>query len=148
MASHDALGRRLRDRPHSTGKRVTPQRRDLLWFQRLHEHGPLSSRFLHAFSKSLCRSEKRARDRLTDLFNERETAHAGPYLTRPWQQFETFDARYQELLYDLAPAAEAALREQGTWHEYGASAGDRGVIAPWSRRSPPPLNSQPLAIRM
>jgi hypothetical protein len=130
MQTHDKLGRRHRERPLSTGKRVTVQARDLLWFRKLHEHGPLSSRFLYAFSQDLCRSEKRARDRLTDLFNEGETPHGGPYLTRPWQQFETLDARYQDLVYDRAPAAEAALREQETWHEFGASAG-----GPWRHRA-------------
>ena len=116
--SHDAIGRRKRDRPVSTGKRVTPQARDLLWLQKIHRHGPLSSTYLHAFSKHLRRNEKRARDRLTDLFNEDCTPHGGPYLIRPWQQFQTYDARYQDLIYDLTPAAEAALKDHGLWSEY------------------------------
>ena len=127
--THDAIHRRRRDRPQSTDKRVTPQPRDLLWFQKLHEHGPLSSTYLHAFSKHLARNEKRSRDRLTDLFNESRTPHGGAYLTRPWQQFQTFDARYQDLVYDLAAPAEAALGEHGLWHEDGASAG-----GPWRHR--------------
>ncbi len=127
--THDLLGRRRRDRPESTGKRVTPQSRDLVWFQKLREHGPLSSSYLHAFSQHLARSEKRARDRLTDLFNERNTPHGGAYLSRPWQQFQTLDARYQELTYDLAPPAVQALQEHGLWHEHGASAG-----GPWRHR--------------
>lgn len=128
-ASHDALYRRRRDRPQSTDKRVTPQPRDLLWFQKLHEHGPLSSTYLHAFSKHLAKNEKRSRDRLTDLFNESRTPHGGAYLSRPWQQFQTFDARYQDLVYDLAPPAEAALNEHSLWHECGASVG-----GPWRHR--------------
>ncbi len=116
--NHDAIGRRKRDRPVSTGKRVTPQVRDLLWFQKIHRHGPLSSTYLHAFSKHLRRNEKRARDRLTDLFNEDHTPHGGPYLSRPWQQFQTYDARYQYLIYDLTPAAEAALKDHGMWSGY------------------------------
>jgi hypothetical protein len=115
----DTLGRRPRDRRISTGKRVTPQERDLIWFQKLHEHGPLSSSYLHAFTKHLRSSEKRARDRLTDLFNESNTPHKGAYLERPWQQFQTYDARYQELVYDLAPAGEKALKQAGLWHTYG-----------------------------
>ena len=130
MSTHDTLGRRHRERPQSTGKRVTAQPRDLLWFQKLQEHGPLSSRFLHAFSHHLCRNEKRARDRLTDLFNETETPHGGLYLTRPWQQFETLDARYQELVYDLGPAAQTALDELGTCYGNHASAG-----GPWRHRA-------------
>jgi Replication-relaxation len=127
--THDAINRRRRDRPLSTGKRVTPQPRDLLWFQKLHEHGPLSSTFLHEFSKHLAKSEKRSRDRLTDLFNESHTPHNGAYLTRPWQQFQTFDARYQDLVYDVAPAAERALKQEGNWHETGA-----GPSGPWHHR--------------
>ncbi len=116
--THDALNRRHRHRRTSTGKRITPQPRDLLWFQMIHRHGPLSSSYLHEFSKHLCSSEKRARDRLTDLFNEDRTPHGGPYLERPWQQFDTYDARYQELVYDLAPAAERALKENQLWNAY------------------------------
>lgn len=127
--THDTLNRRRRDRPHSTDKRVTPQPRDLLWFQKLHEHGPLSSTYLHAFSKHLARSEKRARDRLTDLFNETRTPHGGAYLTRPWQQFQTFDARYQDLVYDLGSPAEAALGQHGLLHDTCGGPG-----GPWQHR--------------
>ena len=125
----DSLNRRRRDRPSSTGKRVTPQTRDLLWFQKLHEHGPLSSSFLHAFSKHLAVNEKRSRDRLTDLFNEDHTPHRGTYLTRPWQQFQTFDARYQDLVYDLNAPAEAALKQAGKWSEWQG-----GHSGPWHHR--------------
>lgn len=116
-------------RPVSTGKRVTLQPRDWLWLQKLHQHGPLTSSMLHAFSKDLCRSEKRARDRLTDLFNEDQTPHGGPYLSRPLQQFQTIDARYKELVYDLAPAGERALKAQGLWQERAG-----GASGPWKHR--------------
>lgn len=129
VPSHDSLQRRHRDRPLSTGKRVTPQERDLLWFEKIHQHGPLSSSFLHAFSADLRRNEKRARDRLTDLFNEDRTPHGGAYLTRPFQQFRTFDVRYQDLVYDLAPAAELALKEAGKWSESASAA-----TGPWMHR--------------
>lgn len=110
----DALGRRSRTRPTPTGKRITPQPRDLLWFEKLAEHGPLPSSFLLAFAKDTHRSEKRAKERLTDLFNEDRTPHKGTYLTRPVQQFRTLDARYNQLVYDLSPASVAALRESGS----------------------------------
>jgi hypothetical protein len=102
---YDAIHRRKRTRPVSTGKRVTPQDRDLLWFQKLHEHGPLPSSFLLAFAQDMRRSEKRAKERLTDLFNEDNTAHDGTYLSRPLQQFRTIDSRYNQLVYDLTPSA-------------------------------------------
>lgn len=128
-ATHDAMQRRRRDRPLSTGKRVTPQERDLLWFQALHRHGPLSSTYLHAFSEHLRRNEKRARDRLTDLFNEDRTPHGGAYLTRPIQQFRTFDARYQDLVYELGAPAELALKEKGLWSDHAPA-----PSGPWTHR--------------
>ncbi len=111
----DAIGRRNRLYPSSTGKRVTPTKRDLAWFSMIHEHGPLPSSYLHNLTGVEWRSEKRAKERLTDLFNEANTPHGGPYLTRPLQQFRTIDSRYNELVYDLAPAAEKALKEAGLW---------------------------------
>ena len=110
---HDALGRRRRTRPQSTGKRVTPQPRDLLWFEKLAEHGSLPSSFLLEFAKDTHRSDKRAKERLTDLFNEKRTPDGGTYLTRPPKQFETLDARYNQLVYDLSPASLAALSRAG-----------------------------------
>ena len=71
-------------------------------------------------------SEKRAKERLTDLFNEADTPHGGPYLTRPLQQFRTIDSRYNELIYDLAPAAQSALKDAGVWREYVGAPG-----GPW-----------------
>jgi len=110
----DTLGRRCRMKPISTGKRITPQPRDLLWFEKLAEHGPLPSSFLLAFAKGTHRSEKRAKERLTDLFNEGRTLDKGAYLTRPSQQFRTIDARYNQLVYDLSPASVAALKKSGS----------------------------------
>ena len=113
----DAIHRRNRTTPTSTNKRVTPQPRDLLWFQKILEHGSLSTSFLHGFSKHILVSEKRAKERLTDLFNESNTPHGGPYLCRPTQQFRTIDSRYNELVYDLTPASIAALKEKRLWNE-------------------------------
>lgn len=129
VQTHDVLHRRDRRRPVSTGKCVSLQERDLLWLKKIHEHGPLSTSFLHAFSRHMCRSEKRAKDRLTDLFNEDRTPHGGAYLSRPWQQFETFDSRYQQLVHDMAPAGENALEQMGAWHELAG-----GASGPWKHR--------------
>ena len=109
----DTLGRRARLTAKPTGKRVTPQERDLLWLAKLAEHGPLPSSFLLAFSQGSHASEKRARERLTDLFHEDNTPDGGPYLTRPPQQFRTIDSRYNQLVYDLAPAGWRALERSG-----------------------------------
>ncbi|MCB0055399.1 MAG: replication-relaxation family protein [Caldilineaceae bacterium] len=113
----DSIGRRYRTQPTSTGKRVTPTDRDLLLFEKIHRHGPLSTPYLVAYSQALRRSTKRAKERLTDLFNEDNTPHNGPYLTRPFQQFETLDARQNDLVYDLSPQAITLLKEQSVWSE-------------------------------
>lgn len=96
-------------RATSTGRRATPTERDLLWFCKLAEHGPLPSSFLLAFACNTHRSEKRAIERLTDLFHEENTPDGGAYLIRPPQQFRTLDSRYNQLVYDLAPAGWCAL---------------------------------------
>ncbi|WP_300394151.1 replication-relaxation family protein [Henriciella sp.] len=107
----EASGRRDRRKPVSTGKRIRLTDRDRRWLRLLADHGPLPTSFLLEFAKGLGVSEKRARERLTDLFNEEETAHGGAYLTRPPQQFHTLDSRYNQLVYDLSEAGKAALKE-------------------------------------
>lgn len=121
MTKADTLGRRSRLKPQSTAKRVTPQPRDLLWFQKLHEHGPLPSSFLLQYARDTHRSDKRAKERLTDLFNEDNTPHDGPYLSRPLQQFRTIDSRYNQLVYDLTPGSEKALKQAGLLSDYGTA---------------------------
>ncbi|WP_284126414.1 replication-relaxation family protein [Parerythrobacter aestuarii] len=119
--------RRNRLRPTSTGKRVSAQDRDLLWFAKLAEHGPLPTSFLLEYSRHTHKSEKRAKERLTDLFNEANTPHHGPYLTRPLQQFRTIDSRHNQLVYDLGLPAIAAL-------ENCSSIGCRSHSGPWLHR--------------
>ena len=109
----DTLGRRTRITAQPTGKRVTPTERDLRWFRSLAEHGPLPSSFLLAFSQGSHASGKRARERLCDLFHEDNTSDGGPYLIRPPQQFRTLDSRYNQLVYDLAPAGWRTLERGG-----------------------------------
>ncbi|MEP4037337.1 replication-relaxation family protein [Pseudophaeobacter sp.] len=108
-------------RPQSTGKRIRLTDRDLLWMQKIHEHGPLSSEELLALSGP--QNVGRAQNRLTDLFNEDNTAHVGAYLTRPLQQFQTIDARYKHIIYSLTKVGEAALREAGLWSDWVHHAG-------------------------
>jgi hypothetical protein len=112
--SIDSLGRRARLLATPTGKRVSPTERDQRWFAALAEHGPLPSSFLLAFGGDRHRSEKRARERLTDLFHEDNTPHAGTYLARPPQQFRTIDSRYNQLVYDLTPASRRVLDHEHT----------------------------------
>jgi hypothetical protein len=125
----DKLGRRSRLAPMPTGKRISPTERDLLWFEKLAEHGPLPSSFLLAYAKHSHASEKRASERLGDLFHEDNTPDGGPYLIRPVQQFRTIDSRYNQLVYDLAPAGWRALKRSGVAVErFSAPSG------PWLHR--------------
>lgn len=113
-------------RPHSTDKRVRLQERDWCWLQAIHRHGPLASSFLLDFAKSFGASGKRATERLGDLFHEANTAHGGPYLMRPAQQLQTIDSRYNQLVYDLAPAGVQALKDAAIWQEHSGTKG-----GPW-----------------
>ena len=74
-------------------------------------------------------SEKRARERLGDLFHEDNTPDGGAYLGRPPQQFRTIDSRYNQLVYDIAPAGWRALKRAGVdIPQYSAPSG------PWLHR--------------
>jgi Replication-relaxation len=110
----DILGRRSRLAPKPTGKRVSPTERDLLWFAKLAEHGPLPTSFLLEFCNGSHASEARARERLCDLFHEDNTPDGRAYLVRPPQQFHTIDSRYNQLVYDLAPAGWRVLKRAGS----------------------------------
>lgn len=121
--AHDTLGRRSRMHPQSTGKRIRLTPRDLLWMQKIHEHGPLSTSELLALSDDGKQNKGRAQNRLTDLFNEDNTAHGAAYLTRPLQQFQTIDARYKELVYGLTKAGEEALKEAKLFSDWIHKAG-------------------------
>ena len=109
----DALSRRLRHERQSTGKRITPTEADILTFEVLHRHGPLPSTYIHEFTKHLRRSEARTKDRLGSLYHEDNTPHGGTYLNRPWQQWQTMNARYQPAVSENTPLAEQVLRERG-----------------------------------
>ena len=127
--SEDSLGRRARLATQSTDKRVSPTARDLRWFAALTEHGPLPSSFLLQFTGGTHASDKRARERLTDLFHEYNTPDGGPYLNRPPQQLRTIDSRYNQLVYDLAPAGWLALVRTGL-----VSAKRTAPSGPWVHR--------------
>ncbi len=85
----------------------------MLWFAALAEHGPLPTSYLLQFTRDSHASEKRARERLCDLFHEDNTPDGGAYLVRPPQQFRTLDSRYNQLVYDLAPAGWQARERTG-----------------------------------
>ncbi len=113
QAGLDALGRRPRFTRVPSGKRVTPQERDLIWFEKIAYHGPLSYFQLHEFTKHLKSNLVSARNRATDLFHECDTRDGGPYLDRPKAQQETLNPRNNPILYDTTLYAERALARMG-----------------------------------
>lgn len=105
----DALNRRSRfAKPQATVKRLVLTEADLKLFEAIQGHGPLPIHYLYAFTKSLRKDYTHLQNRLTEFYNGDA---GGPYMTRPPQQFASFAARYQHLVYDLAPRARLALAE-------------------------------------
>lgn len=123
--THDSLNRRSRFTPTSTGKRVVPRTRALIYFEALHRHGSLSSSMLHAFTQHLFRDETITKKRLRDLFHENNTPHGerywergvtdeGQYLTRPdGLPMYRIGSRIEplDLFYDLRYEAQLALQD-------------------------------------
>lgn len=101
----DALSRRLRFAdPSPLVRRLVLTDADILIFEAIHRHGPLPSNYLYEFTKHLRKDQSHLQNRLTEFYNGDAV---GPYLTRPQQQFAGFEARYQHMVYDLAPRAKA-----------------------------------------
>ncbi|MBO9714247.1 replication-relaxation family protein [Sphingomonas sp.] len=109
-APKDALGRRRRVAPPnpSSGRLVLTEA-DYLIFDAIDRHGPLPSHYLYEFTKHLRRDRSHLQNRLTEFYNGDA---GGSYLVRPPQQFASYHARYQHLVYDLAPRASAILAER------------------------------------
>lgn len=118
MELRDTLGRRRRDIPHSTGKRLRLRDRDIVYFHKLHAHGPLPSTYLYEFVKPVWASEQVAIRRLGDLFHEDNTTHKGTYLDRPGPQFETLEPRQNPLVYDLNERSDQFLKDNSLYSEH------------------------------
>lgn len=108
----DALHRRLRTASPSKGAiRLALSEADYCLFGAIQRHGPLPSNYLYEFTKHLRRDRSHLQNRLTEFYHGDP---GGSYLTRPPQQFASFNARYQHLVYDLASRGALALAEQRT----------------------------------
>lgn len=106
----DALARRLRFAPpNAKVARLILTEADYLIFEEIDRHGPLPIHYLYHFTKHVRRNYANLQKRLTEFYNGDDD---GPYLTRPQQQFDAFEARYQHMVYDLAPRARRALNER------------------------------------
>lgn len=109
----DTLNRRSRFAGRQpTGKRLILQERDFALLAALERHGPLPSTYLFAFTKDRARNFKGFQQRLTDLYNEDNTAHRDFYLDRPEQQYASINARYQPMSYELTDVGHQALRDK------------------------------------
>lgn len=123
---HDDPARRRLTLAVSTGKTVTPEERDLMWFELLRDHGPLPGSFLAAFSEGRGMSGQDAKQRLADLSNEQNTPDGGPYLVRPRAQFIKPHCPDNLIFYELSPAGQRVLdRHRPT------TASWRGANVPW-----------------
>jgi hypothetical protein len=108
----DSLNRRLRyERPQPCDGWIAPGPRDFAVFEALRRHGPLPTQYLFEFSRHLGGNFTALQHRLTKLYNG--AGRAAPLLIRPQQQFASYKARYQPLVYDLAPPAQQLLAERG-----------------------------------
>lgn len=108
--STDTLSRRLRFAPPDPRERIVLAEADYLLFEAIDRHGPLPTHYLYEFTKTLRRNYPHLQHRLTKFYNGDE---GGPYLVRPPQQFAGFEARYQHIVYDLAPRARSVLADNG-----------------------------------
>ena len=112
----DSLGRFSRDCPVSTGERVEPGERDLIWFEKLNRHGDLPSPILHDFTKATHKSADYTRRRLQTLWKEKNTPNKGRYLDRPWQRNNTPNVRSNHEIYTLTNSSIKTLKERGLYH--------------------------------
>lgn len=104
-------GRRIRSaRPCPRVQRLVLTEPDYRIFEAIDRHGPLPSHYLYEFTKHLRRDRSHLQNRLTEFYNG---DGQGAYLTRPPQQFASYQGRYQHVVYDLAPRARYALSERG-----------------------------------
>jgi len=108
----DTLNRRIRFAPpNPVVDRLILTDADYLLFEAIDRNGPLPSNYLYEYTRHLRRDKSHLQNRLTEFYNGDAV---GPYLVRPPQQFAGFEARYQHMVYDLAPRARAALGDRGT----------------------------------
>jgi len=94
---------------------------DYLLFEAIDRHGPLPSNYLYEFTRHQRRDRTHLQNRLTEFYNGDA---AGVFLTRPPQQFASYRARYQHVVYDLAPRARRLLAERGTLTTYSRARAD------------------------
>lgn len=119
METLDTLGRRTRTCRLPRLKSLSLKSRDILVFQKLHEHGDLPTPYLYAFTKHLGKDYTGFVKRLNQLF------HAG-YLDFPTAQRDTENAnsnhyvhrinkKSESVLFDYDLLSEHVIRPSGPW---------------------------------
>jgi hypothetical protein len=116
--THDSLGRRLRDVAVSTGKHITREETDLIWFEAIHRLGHQTSAALYERTKHLRRDKQRALHRMRDLRHERDSDYGGPTLFYPLQQERTRRPDRNLNVYGITKNAVEALKASGRYHEH------------------------------
>lgn len=112
----DTKERRLRHAGRQPlGRKILLTSQRLALFEVLQRHGTLPTNFLHAFAGGNHNSLQLA---LTNSYNESNNPHGAPYLERPWQQFQSFNARYQPVIYELTDTGRLALSDHGKLDKY------------------------------
>lgn len=106
MDMQDSLGRRKRQRRPSTPTKVMVLTlRDLMILETLQRHGPSTVQFFYEFTKHLAKDFSGLQERLTKLFD------CG-YIRRPKQQWNTFHAEGNYIVYEITDKGLAVLPER------------------------------------
>lgn len=125
VRSTDALSRRLRfSRPSPKVRRLALTEADYLIFEAIERHGPLPTGYLYAFTQHVRADFSHLQNRLTEFYNgDLVGGKGGGWLTRPPQQFANFEARYQHMVYGLAPRAQLVLAERDRSQRFSPRSG-------------------------
>jgi hypothetical protein len=116
--THDSLGRRLRDVAVSTGKHITREEADLVWFEAIHRLGHQTSAALYELTKHLRRDKQRALHRMRDLRHEKDSDYGGPTLFYPLQQEKARRPDRNLNVYGITRYALEGLKASGRYREH------------------------------
>lgn len=111
----DICGRRVRFERCPNDSAFVVKKRDLAIFEVLHRHGPLPSNYLFEYTRTFG-SELHLKHRLTKLYHG--LTDGTYFLERPPQQYQSFLARAQPSIYDVAAAGRVLLAESGRLSPY------------------------------
>jgi hypothetical protein len=97
--------------PQPLESRIALHEVDKLILRAINTHGYLPSNYLFEFVKGQHKNKNAFQYRLTKLYNG--SRKDLPLLSRPPQQYQSFSARYQHLIYDLTKVSVELLEEEG-----------------------------------